>query len=190
MRRSHLEGVAAVAPTSLKDTFWRHAAPDREAFAGGLDGRWGADFPVIYLARPETGSIIEAYRHLVEDAGVPARAVRARTLYTVPVDVAQILDLTDPAALHAVGLSEDDLTSPVGDYQACQDVAAAAHQLGRHGLLAPAAHGLGQTLALFRQRLDPAELPTPSRQVRWEHLPPDPRISRTRLRVAGGTDAG
>lgn len=189
MKRSHLEGVAAVAPTSVEGTFWRHAAPDRDAFAGGLSGRWGRDFPVIYLARPETGSVIEAYRHLVEDAGVPAHAVRPRTLYTVQIDVAQMLDLTDPAALEAVGLTDEDLTSPVGSYEACQEVAA-AHQLGRHGLLAPAAHELGQTLALFRQRLTPAEIPVPSHETRWEHLPPDPRLGGVRLRVVGGTNTG
>jgi RES domain-containing protein len=187
VRRSVLEAVAACPTGTVKDIFWRHAAPNRDAFAGGSWGRWGRDFPVIYLARSESGAVIEAYRHLVEEAGVPAHMVKPRTLYTVQVEVGGLLDLTSTSSLDEVGLTQADLTSPVDDYEACQEVAAAAHQLGRHGILAPAAHGLGQTLALFRQKVTPSELPVPIREAPWEHLPPDPRLSRTRLRSVGDT---
>ncbi len=155
--------------------FYRHAAPNREAFAGGYEGRWGAGFPVIYLGQPEAAAVAEAYRHLVEDAGVPARAVLGRVLYTVRVDVDEILDLTVQDNLSQVGLTTADLCTEVGDYARCQEVGAAAHQAGHHGVLAPAAHGVGQTLALFREHLTPRELPTVERQITWDGLPPDPR---------------
>ena len=87
MQRSTVERVAAVATTSVDGVFYRHAALNREAFAGGRDGRWGANFPVIYLGRPKTAPVVEAYRHLVDDTGVPARAVKPRILYTVRVSV-------------------------------------------------------------------------------------------------------
>lgn len=170
--------MASVAPSTVTGVFYRHAAPNRDAFAGGHDGRWGANFPVIYLGRPETSSIVEAYRHLVDDTGVPASAVQPRVLYTVDVQVGKVLDLTDPVNLAQVGLSEDDLTTSIYDYSRCQEVAAAAHQLGYHGILAPAAHGLGETLAIFREQITPQELPVVQSRALWNQLPPDPRVLR------------
>ena len=123
--------------------------------------------------------MIEAYRHLVEGEGIPADLVRPRMLYTVPVRVERVLDLTDPGTLTTVGLTPPDLSSDIDDYDACQQLAAAAHQLRWHGILAPAAAGSGTTLALFRDRLTLHEVPTPSAHLLWQQLPPDPR----RLRI-------
>jgi RES domain-containing protein len=178
MKRSTVERVAGVRPVAVEGIFYRHAAVNRDAFAGGLHGRWGAHFPVIYLGRPEAAPVAEAYRHLVEEAGIPAHAVQPRVLYTVRVRAQDIVDLTDPANLDQVGLTDDDLTSVVDEYERCQEVAAAAHQLTRHGVLAPAAHGLGETLALFRQRIDHRELPVVEQETIWTQLPPDPREAR------------
>lgn len=36
-------------------------------------------------------------------------------------------------------------------------------------------HGLGQTLALFRERITHRELPVVMQQIVWETLPADPR---------------
>ncbi len=57
-------------------------------------------------------------------------------------------------------------------------MAAAAHQLELHGVLAPAATGLGQTLALFRERVTMAEMPVIEQETTWEALPADPRKLR------------
>lgn len=179
--RSTIERVASIRHSEIRGEFYRHASPGRDAFAGGFHGRWGANFPVIYLGRPVDSSIIEAYRHLVEDAGVPPEHVKRRVLYTVPVAVARVLDLTGDGAAAAVGLLEADLRSPVGEYAACQRVAAAAHQLKYHGILAPAAEGDGQTLALFRDRLTLSELPIASVETVWDQLPADPRRGGGRL---------
>lgn len=178
MQRSTVERVAAVATISVDGVFYRHAAPNRDAFAGGRDGRWGANFPVIYLGRPETAPVVEAYRHLVDDTGVPAHAVKPRVFYTVRVSVQGILDLTVPENLDRAGLTLDHLSTRVDDYDRCQEVGAAAHQLSYHGILAPAAHGLGQTLALFRERITHRELPIVEREIVWNRLPPDPRLPR------------
>lgn len=109
MKRSTVERVAGVRPVAVEGIFYRHAAVNRDAFAGGLHGRWGAHFPVIYLGRPEAAPVAEAYRHLVEEAGIPAHAVQPRVLYTVRVRAEDIVDLTDPANLDQVGLTDDDL---------------------------------------------------------------------------------
>ncbi|AGW41426.1 biotin acetyl-CoA-carboxylase synthetase [Leifsonia xyli subsp. cynodontis DSM 46306] len=186
--RSVLERVASAKTVEIRDAFYRHAAPNRDAFTGGTDDRWGANFRVIYLARPESGTVIEAYRHLVEDQGIPAANIRPRILYTVPVKVTRVLDLTDDKTAATVGLTTADLHSTVGEYDACQAVAAAAHQLNRHGILAPAAEGAGATLALFTERLSIDERPVPTAQTLWASLPSDPRQQR-HLRAVRDGDA-
>ncbi len=178
VRRTIVERVASVRAASVGGAFFRHASPNRDAFAGGYGGRWGKSFPVIYLGRPEESAVVEAYRHLVESAGVPAHMVKPRVLYSVSVVVDDVLDLRARTALEAVGLTDVDLTTQVDDYDRCQEVESAAHQLGLHGILAPAAHGLGETLALFRERLTPQELPVIQGTTVWQTLPPDPRVLR------------
>lgn len=178
MQRSMVERVAAVSPTSVHGTFYRHAALNRDAFAGGDKGRWGETFPVIYLGRPPASVTVEAYRHLVEASGIPAELVQPRRLYNVTVDVDAVLDLTNADHLAAVGLTPADLRSEVDDYAACQRVAAAAHQLELHAILAPSASGLGETLALFRQRVTLREMPVVQTEETWNSLPIDPRKLR------------
>ena len=67
--------------------FYRHAAPGRDAFAGGSMGRWGKTFPVMGLGYPAASVTVEAYRHLVEPFGIPPSAVQPRVFYTVSVQV-------------------------------------------------------------------------------------------------------
>lgn len=181
--RSLPERVAAVELTRVRGQFLRHAAPRRDAFAGGYKGRWGASFPVIYLGRPLASCIEEAYRHLVDDTGVPAHLVKERTLYHVEIDVDAVLDLRSEEALSSVGLTPADLTSAVGEYDACQRVAAVAHQLEIHGILAPAATGLGETLAVFRERVQPNEMPVEIARTHWDGLPSRPGSATPNLRI-------
>lgn len=178
MQRSTVERVAAVSPTRVHGTFYRHAALNRDAFAGGDGGRWGENFPVIYLGRPPASVTVEAYRHLVEAPGIPAELVQPRRFYTVTVEVDAVLDLTNTDHLDAVGLTAADLRSEVDNYTACQRVAAAAHQLELHAILAPSATGLGETLALFRQRVTIPEMPVVQAEETWNSLPSDPRKLR------------
>ncbi len=187
MARPLVERVASVGTTPVSGTFYRHAAPGRDAFAGGTMGRWGKTFPVVYLGRPDVSVTVEAYRHLVDPFGISSSAVRPRVLYTVTVQVDMVLDLTDRAHRDAVGLAESDLATDVDDYDACQHVARAAHQLEMHGILAPAATGLGQTLALFAQRISASERPVVVDEVLWSRLPDDPRVPR---RAPGTADRG
>lgn len=185
MQRSLAEQIARVGPSRVAGTFYRHAAVGRDAFAGGTMGRWGSTFPVIYLGRPSASVTVEAYRHLVEPYGIAPGAVQPRAFYTVTVDVRAVLDLTAQEHQAAVGLADSDLTSAVDDYAACQNVGWAAHQLELHGILAPAATGLGQTLALFAQRIRASERPVVVETLIWSRLPDDPRTPRNAKRAAG-----
>lgn len=156
----------------------------------GLDrrgGRWGPEhgFPVINLGQPVPSVIVEAYRRLVDPVeGMRGELVGPRVLLTVEVDVDQLLDLRDPTHLAAVGLDDDALRGP---WPPCVRVARAAHQLGLHGILAPAATELGITLALFEQHLPTIrlQLSPAGRRGRTFLLTRVPRFSaRPRSRAA------
>ncbi len=92
-----------------------------------------------------------------------------------------ILDLRTGATRTAVSLTDAQLFSDVGDYAACQAVAAAAHELGLVGLIAPSASQAGETLALFAGNLPAERWPKVTKRDIWRGLPPDPR----RLRLVG-----
>jgi hypothetical protein len=166
----------------LNEQFQRHVSDKYRGLAGSTaGGRWGAPgtYPVIYFGRPTASVIAEAYRNLVDKVeGMRPEFVAPRRLLTCAISVQDILDIRGDASLHAVGLSVEDLE---GEWSACQVVGQAAHQLGLHGILAPAATRLGETLALFEQHLASDELPVLIAEDRWTKLPPDPR----KLRLAG-----
>jgi len=182
--------VAAGATTSVDGQWQRHIGVRHAATA--LDGRrgygrWGTKdgFPVLYLGRPHDSVVVEAYRHFVDPMEDPTQAaaiaaqVQPRMLVTVVVKVANILDLRSAATRMQLGLGLDVLQSDTNRrdaYAACQEVAQVAHQLGFHGVLAPAATQIGDTLALFSDALPSAERPARAAEDQlWEHLPNDPR---------------
>ena len=181
--RDLLAAVAKLQPITLEGTFERHCSlrwDELKASAAG--GRWGAAraFETLYLGRPRGSVVIEAYRHLVDDelddTQALASTVLERRIITCRLTTPNILDLRPPAAHGAVGLSERDLHSQVGDYRACQAVGAAAHQLGFAGILAPAATRLGETLVLFATNLPLEHWPTVIDRDIWHGLPADPRV--------------
>jgi hypothetical protein len=132
------------------------------------------------LGRPYESVVVEAYRHLVDGVeGMRAELVAPRRLLTVEVSLTLILDLRVPDNQQAVGITTDDLRSAVGDYARSQRIGRVAHQLGLHGIIAPAATGLGETLAVFELHLPPAEQPRLVSDEEWLTLPADPRVLRT-----------
>ncbi len=176
----------------IHGTFQRHTGLHVPNVMGSPSGgRWGPPgaFPVLYLGRPTNAVVGEAYRHLVDDVeGMTGEAVGPRTLWTVKVAVTQIVDLRDPESLAALGLTVDDLRTNIDQYGRCQEVAQAAHQLQLHGIVAPSATGLGETLALFDHGLPVAEVPTVVSRETWESLPADPRRLRVVDERRTGTD--
>lgn len=186
--------LAQVTPISVEGTWQRHvpAKYSANALAGrSATGRWGTEggFPVLYLGRPTESVVIEAYRHLIDPiADRPVPPIAPRALITCEVSVSVILDLRSAANRLAANLTVEQLQSATRDrasYSACQNVAAAAHQLEFHGLIAPAATQMGETLVLFTDRLDVDEEPSLIAEQLWTELPPDPRnpAAGRRLRV-------
>jgi hypothetical protein len=197
-----LAGQIAALPHTAETGVWQRYVSARHA-PWALDGhtsnaRWGtADgFPVLYLGRPSESVIIEAYRHFVdpvifetnEERTAFIASIGPLVVVTCLVDVTHLLDLRTASGRAATGLTLDDLQSPPNDpeaYRRCRSVSQVAHQLGWHGVIAPAATRAGQTLALFTDRLPAAERPVGSADdVIWVRLPADPREAPPRaLRI-------
>jgi len=181
--RSLANAVAGCGAVDVEGVFLRHASVGRPGLAGSnAGGRWGppGTYPVLYLGRPRESVVVEAYRRLIDPfPDMTGDMVAPRRLYTCRIRVAEVLDLRVAANLADVGLSRDALS---GQYEPCQAVGQAAHQLGMHALIAPAATGTGETLALFVRHLGEGEQPAVLEEEVWETLPADPR----RLRVIEG----
>lgn len=190
MARKLAQDVAAAQRSAVAGRFERHVSEGwRELTGSNSGGRWGppGSYSVLYLGRPRASIAVEAYRHLVDpfaESGMTGDMVAPRRVLICDVDVTDVLDLRGEAAQQRVGLTVADLTSEVGNYGACQGVGRVAHQLGLHGIIAPAATGLGETLALFEQHLPANEMPVLVADELWETLPADPR----RLRLVRGDE--
>ncbi len=181
-----LATLVAACPQAEVDGVWQRHVAARHA-AQALDGRRGTGrwstkngFPVLYLGRPTNSVIVEAYRHLVdpvEDESLLAQ-LEPRSLVTCTVGYTGVLDLREAASRMQLDLPFEVLRSATSDrsaYARCQAVAQVAHQLGLSGIVAPAATGMGETLALFT---DVPGFHRPTRSapdMAWDQLPPDPR---------------
>lgn len=144
----------------------------------------GGRFGVLYLAlAPETATA--ELRRRAEQLGVPVAALAPRAMLTLAVRLRRVLDLTDPAARDAWGLTAADLAGD--DYARCQEAAIAARADGYEAIRyasaavaregpAPAAAregpGGADNLAVFADVLHPG---SDVRVVRSEILPLDER---------------
>lgn len=181
--------VAATATVSVDGRYYRFASQRR--ISAGLNGstaggRWGPKdgFPVLYLTDDYDGCVIEAYRHVTDPAIDNGPKKISFGLLTCDVQASNILDLTRAGARMGLGLepailySEPQPTDGAA-YAACIRIAQIAHQLGRHGILVPAATQKGHTLALFMDLLPDSEHPVRVGPVTsWLELPADPRRLR------------
>lgn len=181
-----LAAISDVDPVEVEGEFERHCSLRWEALKpSAAGGRWAARraYEVLYLGRPKDSVIIEAYRHLVDDEldspQTLAAAVIERRILSCEVAVKNILDLRPTVTRLALGLTDTQLFSEVGDYDPCQAIGAAAHQLSLGGVIAPSASRLGETLALFTTNLPIEQWPTVKSTDIWRGLPADPRRLRS-----------
>ena len=179
--------IAQCDPVDIEGKWHRHV-PARyidEALDGIIAlSRWGrtGGFPILHLGKPVDSVVVEAYRHLVDPVDDPAitAQIAPRRLVTCDIAVSNILDLRSGVGRLAAGISVATLTSETTDreaYEHCRRVASIAHQLGLHGIVAPAATGIGETLVLFTENLPADEAPARVGDEIWDRLPPDPRVA-------------
>lgn len=141
-----LDVIEGLPTREFQGHVWRHMfnefAPERINTSGA---RWNPPrVGAIYAALERETAIAEG-DHMIEVQ--PRRIFRRRVLYELQVDVANIVDLTDPAALAASGLTMADVASD--DFTACQRVGGAIAFLGHGGILVPSARRAGDNMVIL-----------------------------------------
>jgi RES domain-containing protein len=147
---------------------WHYSQPG--AGARTIGGRWNPpnSFATLYLGLSVDVAAAEL-RRLAERAGRDPADFMPRHLLEYEVELGAILDLTDTAALDALGLTDAQLRS--NDAEVCQQVGEAAHHLGREGVLAPSVTGSGNVVAVFVERLLPTSRLDVVATTVWETPP-------------------
>ncbi len=144
-----LEGLPA---TAWQGRVWRHMlndyTPDRVNTGGA---RWNPPgVGAIYTSLERATALAEG-QHAIDSQ--PRRTYAKRVMYEVEVSVVDVVDLTTPAAMAAVGLTLDDVHADLNvraDVQSsCQRVGGAAAWLERGGLLVPSARASGGNLVIL-----------------------------------------
>lgn len=147
-----LARVDRLAAADYRGPAFRHIAARYPPLAGRgariTGGRWNPpeSFSVLYLALDLSTVACEFRRHATRQ-GLGLGDFLPRTVYRYDVVLTELLDLRDPMASAAVGLTAADLGSD--DLGPCQRVGEAAQRAGREGVLAPSATGAGEVLAVF-----------------------------------------
>jgi RES domain-containing protein len=169
--------IDAQEPAALSGEAFRHIAESRNPLSGEgarlQGGRWSppASFATLYLALERDTAVCEL-RRLAERSNRAPDDFLPRRFYRYELELTALLDLREPAAREAVGLTDRNLVSNVPD--ACQAIGEAVHHLGREGVVAPSATGAGTVVAVFADRLVPG---SHVRELDYELWESPPRLS-------------
>jgi len=141
-----LDALEQLPTAAWQGRVWRHMfndyTPDRVNTSGA---RWSPPgVGAIYTAVERATALAEG-QHAIDSQ--PRRLYAKRVLYQVEVSVNDLVDLTAPDALNAVGLTLDDVQADPP--HACQRVGGAAAWLERGGLLVPSARASGANLIIL-----------------------------------------
>ena len=109
-----------------------------------------ATIGAVYVSREPATAVEELRRRAVRD-GTSLAAMHPRSLFVLDILLHAVVDLTQPDALSAWGLTVKDLMSD--DFTRCQEVMTIAAQHGAEAIRWTSATGHGQSLALFVERL-------------------------------------
>lgn len=141
-----LDALESLPSTTWQGRAWRHMfndyRPDRVNTSGA---RWNPPgVGAVYTALTRMTALAEG-QHAIDLQ--PRRTYARRVLYEVEFTVDHLVELTEPDALDAVGLTLANITSD--DMTACQLVGGAAAWLGCGGLKVPSARDAGHNLVVL-----------------------------------------
>lgn len=163
-----LDVVEALPTREWRGRAWRHMfndyAPERINTGGA---RWNPPgVGAIYTSLERDTAVAEG-EHMI--AAQPRRIFRRRVLYELEVDVANVVDLSDPHLLASVGLSADAIHSD--DHGACQRVGGAVAWLGRGGIIVPSARADSGNLVILMGPGGEAEIERVRQEVLFDGEP-------------------
>lgn len=146
-----LDAIDAMPRRPFTGEVWRACREGRDPLLGAASlSRWcNGAFEVLYTSGERDGAVAEVHAYLTLQPVFPSKL----TIHThrLGATAESILDLTDEAALAALGL---DMTRYRDRrYERTQAIADAAFFLGFNGLLAPSARWPCRNLVLFTDRI-------------------------------------
>lgn len=146
-----LDAIEGLGASDLHRHVWRHTFGDygpEQANTGGA--RWnprGVD--AIYASLERDTAIAEGTFRLELE---PLRPRAKRTVYSLNVTLASVVDLREPGALAVVGVTHADLVD--FGMRKTQLVGGAVEWLGHDGLLVPSARAPGDNLVIFPNQME------------------------------------
>jgi RES domain-containing protein len=148
-----LDRLAALPATPWERDVYRHMfggrPPDRVNILGA---RWNPpETGAIYVSLERAGALAEG-DHLV--AIQPLRPRATRTIYTIHVNLSNVLDLTDRALLAELGVDAAGLVAD--DFDGCPELGGAAAFLGHDAILVPSVRAGAANIVLYTANLDVA----------------------------------
>lgn len=153
----------ARAPASplLAVGFRNQASEFKDPFSGAgarlFGGRFNPpqSFAVVYLCTTPACAAAELTRQANQQELSPADLL-PRRLWRIEGQLTRVLDLTDEATLHVVGVQHHDLVQD--DLRITREIGEAAYQNRFQAILSPSATGIDQVLAIFTENLAGAVL--------------------------------
>jgi len=122
------------------------------SFSRSAGGRWNppGEFGALYTTTDED-DIEREMERAAEKRGITPKDLMPRDIVTISVFLQKVLDLTDPAVLHALKFNPDELTE--GTYERTRDLARAIFKAGIEGIVVPSAIGKGKNLVIYSGNL-------------------------------------
>jgi RES domain-containing protein len=141
-----LDRLQAIEATPWSGHAFRHMFGDYPPDAENTRGaRWNPPgVAAIYTSLAWEGALAESEHQI---AVQPIRPRARRTIYTLELTFARILDLTDTRLLESVGVGPNQLTAD--DMLACRQLGGAVHWLEHDGMLVPSARSSNTNLVIF-----------------------------------------
>lgn len=160
-----LDAVDALPRRSMDGPVWRVVREGRNPLLGARSrSRWcNESFDVLYMSSDRDSAVAEIHSLLNSQPVFPSK-IRFFA-HRIALRAAALLRFQAIADLVPLGIDEAGYRER--DYTQTQKIADAAYFLGFEGIVAPSARWNGHTIAVFTDRLDPAE-------IRIEHSEPEP----------------
>jgi RES domain-containing protein len=152
LSRELLEYLQSLETASFSGSVYRHMFGERPpTLENTLGARWNPPGVAAIYVSLERETVIAEGDHAL--AVQPLRPRIARWVYSVTVELSEVLDLSASDALKQTGVGSGELGGD--DHAPCRAVGEAVAWLGYEGLLVPSARADGTNLVIFTANLKP-----------------------------------